>query len=283
MRNVYLTEGQYVNYVLLEYAKSGLLNESSINLRKVYQTLYRGCRTFTDFARRTAIIAGMGVMSFASLYAMVNNFLPVSNEQKQEIVAQIENSVEPEQNTTKIEQRIYLNFKISKEGINHIKKYEKCRLEPYYATKKEKANGIRTIGWGHKVTAKDPVWLRKATSITQEQADALFEEDINIYEEEMNEAFKSLPKYLQNTDLYPQGFIDACISIIYNSGRKNFKSSPVFQTLAKCRIEKDGTINQSDFIYVCSKIKESCITQDGVVLGGLVTRRNIESLVAQNK
>lgn len=278
MRNVYLTEEQYVNYVFLEYTRSGLLNESSIDLKKVYQTLYRGCKTFSDFARRTAIIASVGVLSLTSLCSIVNRYLPVSQEEKQKIISK----VEAEGNKTKIEQRIYLNFKISQDGINHIKEYEKCYLEPYYATRKEKAKGIRTIGWGHKITVNDPQWLKKATSITQQQADAIFVEDIKIYESEMNEAFKSLPKYLQNTDLYPQGFIDACISIIYNSGRKNFKESPVFQTLAKCRIEKDGTINQSDFIYTCSKIKESCTTQGGKQLNGLVNRRNAESLMAQN-
>jgi GH24 family phage-related lysozyme (muramidase) len=278
MRKVYLTERQYVNYVLLEYTRSGLLNESSINLKKVYQTLYRGCKTFSDFARRTAIIASMGVISFTSLYAIINNVLPVSQEQKQEIIAQIEN----EDVIPKIEQRIYLNFKISREGIEHIKDYEKCKLEPYFATPKEKVRGIRTIGWGHKITGNDPQWLKSAKSITQEQADAIFAEDIKIYEQEMNEAFKSLPKYLQNTDLYPQGFIDACISIIYNSGRKNFKNSPVFQTLANCRIEKDGTINKDDFAYACFKIKESCTTQNGKQLNGLINRRNTESLMAQN-
>lgn len=278
MKKVYLTEKQYVNYVLFEYTKYDLLNESSINLKNVYRTLYKGCKTFSDFARRTAIIASVGALSLTSLYSVVNNYLPVSPEEKQEIIKQ----VEMEGNKPKIEKRIYLNFKISQNGINHIKGYEKCNLEPYFATRKEKERGIKTIGWGHKITVNDPQWLKIAVSITQEQADAIFTEDIKIYEQEMNEVFKSLPKYLQNTDLYPQGFIDACISIIYNSGRKNFKESPVFQTLAKCRIERDGTINQSDFIYTCSKIKDSCITQGGELLNGLVSRRSAESLMAQN-
>ena len=281
MRTIYITEKQYVQYVLLEYTKTGLLNESSINLKNIFQTLYRGCKTFTDFARRTVIIAGLGVISFATLYSIVDNFLPVTPEQKEAIISQVEETVEEKEPEKKIQQRIYLNFKISSNGIKHIEQYEKCHLRPYFATRKERAKGIRTIGWGHKITEKDPKWLIKAESISMEQANALFTQDIKIYENEMNEVFKSLPKELQNTDLYPQGFIDACISIIYNSGRGNFKQSPVFQTLAKCRIEKDGTINHDDFIYTCSKIKESCITQDGQILDGLVKRRNVESLMAQ--
>ena len=108
MRNVYITEEQYVNYVLLEYTKSGLLNESSIDLKKVYQTLYRGCKSFGDFARRTAIIASVGALSLTSLCSVVNRYLPVSQEEKREIIAK----VEAEANKPKIEQRICLNFKI---------------------------------------------------------------------------------------------------------------------------------------------------------------------------
>lgn len=284
MKNIYLTEKQYVNYVLLEYAKVRPLNESSINLKSMFQTLYRGCKNIKDYIRRTFIIASLGVISFATLYSIVRDFLPVDDNIKQEIIAHIEEQQEDEDDEVELKKqpRIYLNFKISNNGIRHIEEYEKCHLTPYFATKKEKDRGIRTIGWGHKITMNDPQWLRKAQSITKEQADALFKQDIKIYEKEMNEAFKSLPKQLQNSELYPQGFIDACISIIYNSGRKNFKESPVFQTLANCRINRDGTLNQDDFIYVCSKIKESCITQSGKVLGGLVKRRNAESLMAQS-
>ena len=48
-----------------------------------------------------------------------------------------------------------------------------------------------------------------------------------------------------------------------------------------CVIDKDGNINKSDYIFVCAKIKESCIKQEGVVVNGLVRRRNTESLMAQ--
>ena len=278
MRNIYLTESQYVSYVLFEHTKYGLLSESPINLGRMFQALYRGCKTFSDFARRTTIIVSLGLMSFTSLYAIIDKFMPVSEDEKQEIIAQVEKL----DNTTNTEtsQKVNLDFKISENGLNHIKEYEKCRLVPYFATKNE---STKTIGWGHKIKDNDPQWLKNAKSITQEQADAIFANDIKIYENEMNAAFRSLPVYLQNSDLYPQGFVDACISIIYNSGRKNFKNSPVFQTLAKCRVEKDGSINKNDFIYVCSKIKESCITQKGKRLDGLINRRDRESLMAQNK
>ena len=279
MKNIYLTEEQYVNYILLEYVNSGVLNESSVNLNKIFQLLYRGCRTFSDYLRRSVIIASFGTLSFTTLYAVIDRYVPVTDEQKQEIVTKVEET--SEKSNEKRKNVVKLGFKISQEGLEHIKDYEKCNLTPYFATQSEKKMGIKTIGWGHKIIATDPDWLKNAKSISKEQAEALFEKDIKIYENEMNEVFKSLPKYLQNSDLYQQGFIDACISIIYNSGRSNFKKSPVFKTLAKCRVDKDGNLNKEDFVFVCSKIKASCTTQNGKELQGLVNRRHAESLMAQ--
>ena len=291
MRKVYLTERQYVEYVLFEYAKFGVLNESKVDFRKLFNVLFRGCRTFSDYARRTAIILTMNVMSAASMYTLINNFMPISNVEKQELVSRIEdnnlsdNTQEPEKEPEDMSDKptenvVKTDFKISQNGIEHIKHYEKCRLEPYYATKKEREMGIKTIGWGHKITQSDPLWLRNAKSITQEQADELFRNDIIVFENELKQVFRSLPKHLQPPNLYSQGFIDVCISILYNSGRKNFKGSPLFQTLAKCRIDKNGNINQQDYLYTCSKIKDSCITQKGKVIPGLVKRRAEEYNIA---
>ena len=277
MRNIYLTEEQYVNCVLFEYSKFGEINEAKFDIRKLVQTLYKGCKTFGDYARRTTYIASAGIISLTLLYSIINKCLPVDEMQKQVLIAQVEQTPQ----TDEKKEVINLNFKISENGLEHIKQYEKCKLKPYFATKKEKEKGIKTIGWGHKIVSTDPTWLKKAESITQAQADELFKQDIQLYENELKEVFKVLPKYLQNVDLYPQGFIDACISIIYNSGRKNLKLSPFFQALSRCRIDKDGNINKSDYIFVCAKIKESCIKQEGVVVNGLVRRRNTESLMAQ--
>lgn len=284
MKNVYLTEKQYVDYVLYEYTNYGILDESTFNIERLFNLLYRGCKTFKDYTRRTMYVAAAGVISFTMLCSIINKCVPVSQEEKESLITQVENiapSKDDDKEPVKRENVINLNFRISENGINHIKQYEKCRLEPYFATKKEKAKGIKTIGWGHKITSKDPVWLKNAKSITQQQADELFKHDIKIYEHELAQAFKTLPKHLQNVNLYPQGFIDACISLIYNCGRKNLKDSPFFVTLGNCSLDKNGNINKNDYIYACSKIKESCITQQGEVMDGLVKRRYQECLMAQ--
>ena len=72
MKNVYLTENQYVNFVLNEYRKFGCINESNFDIQKLFHALYKGCRNFTDYARRTTYIAGAGIISAALLY----NVLP---------------------------------------------------------------------------------------------------------------------------------------------------------------------------------------------------------------
>lgn len=59
---------------------------------------------------------------------------------------------------------------ISSTGINLIKSFESCKLTAYKALSSEK---YYTIGWGH--YGSD---VYNGMEITQEQADALFEQDI---------------------------------------------------------------------------------------------------------
>lgn len=280
MKNIYLTEEQYINLVLRECTNYGRLNESVINLRNMSKLLFRGCRNFSDCARRIIYAVTIGAMTITMACSVIK-MIPGEENEKQELIQQIEATTSEKENSM-LNKHYATNFKISSDGIEHIKGYEKCKLEPYYATKSEKTRGIRTIGWGHKIVSTDPAWLKNAKSITQEQADALFEQDIKIYENELAKLFKKLPSNLQDVSLYPQGMIDACISIIYNSGMGNLKASPFFQTLMRCRIDKStGKINEEDFYYVCSQIRKSCITQNGKVVQGLVDRRDKECLMAQ--
>ena len=61
-------------------------------------------------------------------------------------------------------------MKITKSGIDLIKKYEGCRLTAYYCP-----SGVLTIGWGHTRN------VHQGMTITQEKADQLFMEDIERY------------------------------------------------------------------------------------------------------
>ena len=90
-------------------------------------------------------------------------------------------------------------MKIGTEGIKLIKSFEGCVLTAYKCPA-----GVWTIGWGH---TKD---VHEGMSITQEQADALFLEDIKIYEDAVN-------NYVSKFN-FNQNQFDALVSFAYNCG-----------------------------------------------------------------
>lgn len=278
MKKIILTEEQYILFVVNEINNNNLLFESNIDFSKIASAFFKGCTSFDDCKRRIKKALLIGSIGTTLLVSLIK-FMPFGSQtEKDELL----------NNTTQTEQTISYrgakSFDISDEGIEHIKSYETCSLTPYYATKRERKIGKKTIGYGHVITNNDPEWLRNAKSITQKQADELFKNDIQIYIKEYNNCINKLPKHLRNPQLYTQGWIDAGISMLYNCGRSNFLDSPYFQTWCNCRIDKNTKqIDLTDYNYTSSKIKNSCITQDGVKLGGLVDRRNKESLMAQIK
>ena len=93
-------------------------------------------------------------------------------------------------------------MQISERGINLIKKWEGCRLTAYKALSSEQ---FYTIGWGH--YGKDVKW---GTTITQEEADRLLLEDLEVYVERVNKYY-SVYEFNQNQ-------FDALCSFCYNIG-----------------------------------------------------------------
>lgn len=92
-------------------------------------------------------------------------------------------------------------MRISENGKNLIKKYEGCQLKAYYCP-----SGVLTIGWGH----TGDVYVGQ--TITQNQADILFDEDIKRYE--------VANKY----GTFNQNQFDALTSFAYNCGVGALKS-----------------------------------------------------------
>ncbi|MBQ5930381.1 MAG: lysozyme, partial [Clostridia bacterium] len=68
-------------------------------------------------------------------------------------------------------------MRISKNGIDLIKKFEGCRLTAYKCP-----SGIYTIGYGHTSGVK------KGQKITQKQAEAYLREDVKKFENGVNKA-----------------------------------------------------------------------------------------------
>ncbi len=91
-------------------------------------------------------------------------------------------------------------MKISKIGLDLIKKFEGCRLTAY-----ADIAGVWTIGYGH--TGKDVV---PGLTITQEHADALLAKDVEKFE---SKVMKYDPIYN-----WTQCEFDALVSFAYNIG-----------------------------------------------------------------
>lgn len=131
---------------------------------------------------------------------------------------------------------------ISGYGKNLIKSFESCRLTSYKAVPTEE---YYTIGWGH--YGSD---VYNGMTITQSQADTMFDSDIVKY---VN-AVKSAPLGFKPN----QNQFDALCSFCYNLGTGILTD---FTGLSATQVSAEIT----KYVY-----------SGGVILPGLVTRRNQE-------
>lgn len=100
----------------------------------------------------------------------------------------------------------------SKSGFALTKGFESCCLTAYQDVK-----GIWTIGWGH--TGTD---VREGLTITQNQADALLMQDMQVAVNHVN--------HLVTVQL-TQGEFDALVDFVYNVGGGNFADSTMLRYL----------------------------------------------------
>ena len=277
MKKIYLTE-QQLNYLI----DCEVITESNI-----LQTIFSGCNTYEEKVQRVILLAKKGIITMGLLSAITLSLLPNSTKEEQEAFKEQIEKVIPEQNKP-VDNNVYANnFELSESGIDHIMSYEKKRLDAYYATNEERERGILTVGVGHKILPTDSEEikrLKEGDKITVTQMNNLFKEDITTHVRDFQNAVKRLPKYLQNPNLYTQGFIDAAISLTFNAGQPNMMASDFFKTWKNCRIDKNtGKIRLDDYNYTVSMLKQSCIKQKGKILNGLVDRRNKEYKMASLK
>ena len=102
--------------------------------------------------------------------------------------------------------------RISKNGIELIKKFESCVLEAYQCSA-----GVWTIGWGH--TGYD---VFKGMKITEAEAERLLERDVRVFENAVNSAIRiSLS----------QNEFDALVSLAFNIGIGAFNNSTLVKKL----------------------------------------------------
>ena len=136
---------------------------------------------------------------------------------------------------------------ISEEGKSLIKKFEGCELTAYKC-----AAGVPTIGYGH------IKGVSMGDTITQEEADEMFNHEMKEYETYVNTAV---------TVPLSQNQFDAIVSWVFNLGNGNLQASTMLKV-----------INSSDHAGVPAQIKR-WNKAGGKVLEGLIRRREAEALL----
>ena len=140
---------------------------------------------------------------------------------------------------------------ISQEGLSLIKKFEGCELEAYKC-----AANVWTIGYGSTKGVKEGM------EISQERAEMLLLEDVEVFEESVNKLVE-VP--------LEQNQFDALVSWTFNLGSTNLKNSTLLKVL-----------NDKDYEGVPAQIKR-WNKAGGKVLQGLIRRREAEALLFEGK
>jgi len=138
-------------------------------------------------------------------------------------------------------------MELNKIGLDFIKSYEGLRLTAYKALSTEK---YWTIGYGH--YGSD---VRQGQTITKDQADKLFEKDVQRFENVVNNLVK--------VELTQDQF-NALVSFTYNVGEGALKSSDLLKKL-----------NSGDYKGASAEFPR-WNKSDGKIIQGLVNRRKKE-------
>ena len=143
------------------------------------------------------------------------------------------------------------DMKISQEGIALIKRFEGCELKAY-----QDSVGVWTIGYGHIKNVKE------GDEIDQDKAEDMLKEEMPEYEGYINDMVE-VP--------LEQNQFDALCSWVYNLGPTNLKDSTMLKVL-----------NEKKYEEVPQQIKR-WNKAGGVVLNGLIVRRQAEALLFEGK
>ena len=143
------------------------------------------------------------------------------------------------------------SMEISQEGLSLIKKFEGCKLQSYKC-----AAGVWTIGYG------STNGIEEGMEISQERADMLLLEDVEVFEKAVNELVE-VP--------LEQNQFDSLISWTFNLGPTNLKNSTLLKVL-----------KNKNYDEVPTQIKR-WNKAGGKVLQGLIRRREAEALLFEGK
>lgn len=193
-----------------------------------------------------------------------NNIIYKINNKKARKTKDFHSNIYNKNNKTK------KSYKVSKKGQKHIKEHESCVLTLYnIKNNKGKYEKYNTIGYGHQLRPGDKYYNRK--SISQFEAEKIFESDMRIINESINRLISELSKQFEPS----QDFIDGFGSLVFNCGESGVRNSELFKRLKRCRY-KNGVINKQDYEYAISAVRNMNITHKGHI-----NRRETEYLLMQ--
>ena len=139
---------------------------------------------------------------------------------------------------------------LSDAGLNFIKRFEGLSLEPYQCSA-----GVWTIGYGHTGHLLDGTPVEDASSITEEEAEALLEQDTQTAVSAVNAL---------SLDLNQEQF-DAVVSFVYNIGAGAFADSRLYKAI----LDNDTSNIEPQFMR--------WVNAGGKRVRGLVNRRAAEA------
>lgn len=141
-------------------------------------------------------------------------------------------------------------MKISKAGLELIKKWEGCKLTAYLCSA-----GVLTIGYGH--TGSD---VYKGMKITQAQADAFLQRDVIRFEKDVTSLVK-VP--------VTQNQFDALVCFAFNVG-SDIDADTIAEGLGDSTLLRK--VNSKDFVGAAAEFVK-WNKAGGKVLNGLTSRR----------
>lgn len=145
-------------------------------------------------------------------------------------------------------------MKISKAGLELIKKWEGCKLTAYLCSA-----GVLTIGYGH--TGSD---VYKGMKITQAQADDFLQSDVIRFEKDVTSLVK-VP--------VTQNQFDALVCFAFNLG-SDIDADTIAEGLGDSTLLRK--VNSKDFVGAAAEFVK-WNKAGGKVLNGLTSRRIDES------
>jgi len=144
-------------------------------------------------------------------------------------------------------------MRTSRAGVELIKSFEGCRLEPYYD-----AAGYPTIGYGHLLSRKKWSSLETWSPLTEQEAEDLLRSDLPRYEAAVRRLIR-VP--------LSRGQFDALVSFCFNLGAGTLQASTLRRVL-----------NQGAYGEAPAQIQR-WVYAGGQRLRGLVRRRLAEVML----